>query len=63
MINGRRKKTLRAEALAIIAQEARHLADTAEYDELTKSDEEDDYLRDELRKWADILSLTSKTAQ
>jgi hypothetical protein len=39
----------------IIAQEARHLADAADYDQITRSDEEDEFIRAELRRQADTI--------
>lgn len=40
----------------IIAQEARHLADTADYDQLTRTDAEDDFIRAELRRQTDMIA-------
>lgn len=40
---------------AIIAQEARHLADSADYDQIARSDEEDEFIRAELRRQADTI--------
>jgi hypothetical protein len=50
-----RMAELQAKAIEIIAQEARHLADCADYDQVTRSDEEDEYLRNELRRQADTI--------
>jgi len=38
-----------------IAQEARHLADCADYDQVARTDEEDEYIRAELRRQADTI--------
>jgi len=51
----RREAALAAKAIEIVAQEARHLADCADYDEIAGSDEEDDFLRAELRRLADVI--------
>jgi hypothetical protein len=50
-----RRAELKAKATEIIAQEARHLADCADYDEVALTDEEDEYLRAELRRQADTI--------
>ena len=51
----RRKIEIQAKVTEIIAQETRHLADCADYNEIARDDEEDDYLRTELRRQADLL--------
>lgn len=51
-----RRAELRAKVTQIIAQEARHLADTADYDQLTRTDEEDNFIRAELRRQADMIA-------
>lgn len=51
-----RKIELRAKVTEIIAQEARHLADSADYDQVAKDDEEDEFLRAELHRQADDLA-------
>lgn len=56
MTEPRRERELRAAVTQIIAQEARHLADTADYDQLTRTDEEDDFIRAELRRQADMIA-------
>ena len=56
MIDSRRKAALCAKAVDVVAQEARHLADVADYDEITESDEEDDYLREALRAVGDEIA-------
>lgn len=50
-----RMAELQAKVAEIIAQEARHLADTADYDEIARTDEEDEYIREELRRQADTI--------
>lgn len=50
-----RMAELHAEVTAIIAQEARHLADTADYDQVARDDEEDEFIRAELRRQADTI--------
>lgn len=42
----------------IIAQEARHLADSADYDQVARDDEEDDFIRAELRRQADAIDAS-----
>lgn len=51
-----RMAELQAKVTAIIAQEARHLADCADYDQIALTDEEDEYIRAELRRQADTIS-------
>ena len=51
----RRKSELKARAVGIVAQEARHLADAADLDHVAATDAEDDYLRAELRRLADVI--------
>lgn len=58
----RRQHDLRAKVAEIIAQEARHLADCADYDQITRDNEEDDYLRSELRRQADDLDARRRRA-
>lgn len=55
MIGQMRMLALRTKALQIIAQEARHLADSADYDQVCTNDEEDEFLRAELRRTADRI--------
>lgn len=50
-----RMAELQAQVTAIIAQEARHLADSADYDQIARDDEEDEYIRAELRRQADTI--------
>ena len=50
-----RMAELQCKVTAIIAQEARHLADVADYDEIAQTDEEDEYIRAELRRQADTI--------
>jgi hypothetical protein len=50
-----RMAELQAKVTHIIAQEARHLADCADYDQIARTDEEDDYIRAELRRQADTI--------
>lgn len=50
-----RMAELQRKVTAIIAQEARHLADAADYDAITKNDEEDEFIRAELRRQADTI--------
>ncbi len=52
-----RMAELRSLVTQIIAQEARHLADSADYDQVTQSDEEDDFIRAELRRQADTMDV------
>lgn len=47
-----RMAELQAKVTEIIAQEARHLADCADYDEIARTDEEDEFIRAELRRQA-----------
>lgn len=54
----KRKAELREHVVEIIAQEARHLADCADYDQLARNDEEDEFIRDELRRQADRIART-----
>lgn len=49
---------LQAKVNEIIAQEARHLADCADYDQVAKDDEEDEFIRAELRRRADQIGKT-----
>ena len=53
----RRKRELTKHVTGMIAQEARHLADTADYDEVSRSDEEDEFIREELRRQADVIDM------
>jgi hypothetical protein len=46
---------LQAKVTGIIAQEARHLADCADYDQIAQTDEEDEFIRAELRRQADTI--------
>jgi hypothetical protein len=46
---------LQREVTASIAQEARRLADAADYDTIAQTDEEDDFIRAELRRQADTI--------
>jgi hypothetical protein len=46
---------LQAHVTKTIAQEARHLADCADYDQVARTDEEDEYIRAELRRQADTI--------
>jgi len=46
---------LNAHVTKTIAQEARHLADCADYDQIARTDEEDEYIRAELRRQADTI--------
>jgi hypothetical protein len=55
VISPQRMAELQAKATEIIAQEARHLADCADYDQVARDDEEDEYLRAELRRQADVI--------
>jgi hypothetical protein len=48
---------LQAKVTEIIAQEARHLADCADYDQVARNDEEDDFIREELRRQADTIAM------
>jgi hypothetical protein len=54
-----RMAELRSMVTQTIAQEARHLADTADYDQITQSDEEDEFIRAELRRQADAMDNTA----
>lgn len=53
---GARITALRNLVTAIIAQEARHLADTADYDQIAMTDEEDEFIRAELRRQANAIA-------
>jgi hypothetical protein len=48
---------LQARVTSIIAQEARHLADCADYDEIALTDEEDAFIRAELCRQADTIEM------
>jgi hypothetical protein len=50
-----RMAELQAKVTGIIAQEARHLADCADYDQIAQTDEEDEFIRAELRRQADTI--------
>lgn len=50
-----RMAELQRKVTEIIAQEARHLADTADYDAIAQNDEEDEFIRAELRRQADTI--------
>lgn len=50
-----RMAELQAVVSGIIAQEARHLADCADYDQVARDDEEDEFIRAELRRQADTI--------
>ena len=56
-----RKAELRRKATAIIAQEARHLAYTADYAEggVVHTDEEEEFLREELDRQGDAIDKLS----
>lgn len=60
MISLSRKAELKNKVIEIVAQEARHLADTADYDQIAKTDEEDEFLRAELHLWADAIDATRR---
>jgi hypothetical protein len=55
-----RKKELTLKAWDIVAQEARHLADCADYDQVANSDEEDEFMRKQLVLVADALDYLKK---
>lgn len=55
MITPRRMAELQSLVTGTIAQEARHLADSADYDQIAHSDEEDEFIRAELRRQADTI--------
>lgn len=55
-----RKAELQREVTGTIAQEARHLADTADYDTVARNDEEDEFIRAELRRQADMLDALNR---
>lgn len=50
-----RMAELQREVTRTIAQEARRLADAADFDAITQSDEEDEFIRAELRRQADMI--------
>jgi hypothetical protein len=54
-VTNAREIELRAWVTSVIAQEARHLADTADYDQVAKTDEEDDFIRRELHRQGDRI--------
>lgn len=58
-----RMAELQAEVTKIIAQEARHLADCADYDAVARNDEEDEYIRSELRRQADTIDAPCSRAR
>lgn len=60
-MNDQRKHELERKVTEIIAQEARHLADCADYDQIAKTDEEDAFIRAELHRQADVISATPRT--
>ena len=50
-----RMAELQREVTATIAQEARRLADAADYDTIAQTDDEDEFIRAELRRQADTI--------
>ena len=58
MMTPYRVAELQAKVTEIIAQEARHLADCADYDQVARTDEEDEFIRAELRRQADTIDAS-----
>ena len=54
----RRMADLRRQVTETIAQEARGLADRADFDQVTRDDEEDEFVRAELRRQADVIAAS-----